>query len=405
MFTETLLRRIFLEKPVPSMEETELFRRYLPAGWTLEDELALFAVQPIDKQRIVEQRIKAIDRYLDPASEVSGNVEAAACAIGVGRRQFFKFLAKLRQLGPTRGLSPGFRNAARRSIAREGLAEPLDSFVRQLLADNPQARIAQIEDAVLRECERTGTPVPGESAVRRRVHALKRLAAPEKLGPVGEQITVDQVNLNLSVEDGDVSRFAIATLIIDHETKLILGHGLTAAYGQGEGLRLALDDAQSRMREISTTGVRMAESLHALTWIAPRDLQFWSWILSPEFIGTKLQVDVIDTGPRRHGAATLRLIGDRLSPFAFKPMAMERFEAVSSKPGVPLADARRLVRSSVDRWNEAILARLPVSQRPLSRRGNSGLKIVRELHQLFDPVFEAVEDVREMWVDAAREPS
>lgn len=392
---------------MPSTKETELFRRYLPVGWTLEEELALFAVQPLDKQQTVEHRIKTIDRYLDPASAVSGNVEAAASAIGVGRRQFFKFVAKVRQLGPTRGLTPGFRNIARRSIAREGLGEPLDSFVRQLLADNPQARIAQIEEAVLRECERTGTPVPGESAVRRRVHALKRTAGPEKLGPVGDQITVDQVNLNLSVEDGDVSRFAIATLIIDHETKLILGHGLTAAYGEGEGLRLALDDAEGRMREISTTGVRMAESLRALTWIAPRDLQFYSYLLGPEFTGPKLQVEVVDTGPRRHGAATLRLIGDRLPPFAFKPMAMERFEAVSSRPGIPLDDARRLVRSSVDRWNEAILARQPDSERGLSRFGSPGVKIARQLRQLFAPVFQEVEDVRAMWDggDAARDSS
>jgi hypothetical protein len=393
---------------VPSIKETELFRRYLPVGWTLEDELALFAVQPIDKQQTVEQRITAIDRYLDPASAVSGNVEAAASAIGVGRRQFFKFVAKVRQLGPTRGLTPGFRNIARRSIAREGLAEPLDSFVRQLLADNPQARIAQIEDAVLRECERTGTPVPGESAVRRRVHALKRTAGPEKLGPVGDQITVDQVNLNLSVEDGDVSRFAIATLIIDHETKLILGHGLTAAYGQGEGLRLALDDAEGRLREISTTGVPVADSIGVLTWIVPRDLEFASHIPALEqFVGPKPKVSVIDTGPRRHGAAILRLIGDRLPPFSFKPMAMERFEAVSSAPGIPLGDARQLVRSSVDRWNEAILARLPDSEGHSSRRANHGLKIVRQLQQLFAPAFEAVEDVRAMWdgVDAARDSS
>lgn len=396
-----------MQRSVPQMEESELFRRYLPPEWALEDELALFAVQSIDKQRAVEQRLNAIDRYLDPASAVKGNVEVAASALGVGRRQFFKFLAKVRQLGPTRGLTPGFRNVARSSIAREGLAEPLDTFVRNLLAHNPEARIAQIEDAVLRECKRIGTAVPGESAVRRRVHALKRSTGPEKLGSIGDKVTVDQVNLNLSVEDGEVSRFAIATLIIDHETKLILGHGVTPAYGQGEGLRLALDDAEGRMREISKSGVRMAESLRALTWIAPRDLEFCSWLLSPEFTGTRLQVDVIDTGPRRHGAATLRLIGDRLPPFAFKPMAMERFEAVSSTPGIPLDDARRLVRSSVDRWNEAILARQPDSERGSSRFGSPGVKIARQLRQLFDPVFEAVGDARAMWdgVDPAREPS
>src|SRR3546814_3328424 len=49
------------------------------------------------------------------------------------------------------------------------------------------------------------------------------------------------------------------------------------------------------------------------------------------------------------------LLGDRLPPFSFKPMAMERFESASSEHGIPIDEARRLVRTSVDRWNEEVL--------------------------------------------------
>src|SRR3546814_4098276 len=36
-------------------------------------------------------------------------------------------------------------------------------------------------------------------------------------------------------------------------------------------------------------------------------------------------------------------------------MAMERFESASSEHGIPIDEARRLVRTSVDRWNEEVL--------------------------------------------------
>src|SRR3546814_3214482 len=62
-----------------------------------------------------------------------------------------------------------------------------------------------------------------------------------------------------------------------------------------------------------------------------------------------------DLGPRRHGTEILRWLGDRLPPFSFKPMAMERFESASSEHGIPIDEARRLVRTSVDRWNEEVL--------------------------------------------------
>src|SRR3546814_3813431 len=117
-------------------------------------------------------------RISDWSSDVCSSdlaVTAAAAELGVGRRQFFNLLAKLRQLGPTRGLTPSFRNVVRKSVARDGLIEPLEIYLRKLLSVQPDARISQIEMAIIEKADFEDLPFPGRSAIRRRVHALRSL--------------------------------------------------------------------------------------------------------------------------------------------------------------------------------------------------------------------------------------
>src|SRR3546814_2231314 len=110
-----------------------LIARYLPEGWHLEDELALLAVQSGEKQSVMEQRLQVMDHYIHYTLSGAEAVTAAAAELGVGRRQFFNLLAKLRQLGPTRGLTPSFRHVVRKSVPRYGLVEPLEIYLRNLL--------------------------------------------------------------------------------------------------------------------------------------------------------------------------------------------------------------------------------------------------------------------------------
>src|SRR3546814_5033620 len=80
-------------------------------------------------------------------------------------------------------------------------------------------------------CSSDLLPFPGRSAIRRRVHALRRLpTAKQDIGGIGAHLTIDQVHLDLSVKHGELDRLAIITLIIDRQTKLILGHALMASY-------------------------------------------------------------------------------------------------------------------------------------------------------------------------------
>src|SRR3546814_6943817 len=114
-------------------------------------------------------------------------------------------------------------------------------------------------------------PFPGRSAIRRRVHALRRLpTAKQDIGGIGAHLTIDQVHLDLSVKHGELDRLAIITLIIDRQTKLILGHALMASYGGGEEIRLELDDIGQRIRDFAKTEMSTATRIQGVVWVAAR---------------------------------------------------------------------------------------------------------------------------------------
>src|SRR3546814_5078278 len=101
-----------------------------------------------------------------------------------------------------------------------------------------------------------------------------------------------------------------------------------ARYGGGEEIRLALDDFGKRIRDFAKTDLSTATRIQGVVWVAARDIEIFADLVTSERFHeiNRPTGEVIDTGPRRHGTEILRWLGDRLPPFSFKPMAMERFE-------------------------------------------------------------------------------
>src|SRR3546814_15485687 len=77
-------------------------------------------------------------------------------------------------------------------------------------------------------------------------------------------------------------------------------------------------------------------------------------------------------------------------------MAMERFESASSEHGIPIDEARRLVRTSVDRWNEEVLREFAHPE-PSPARVRSLKGVLNSLRHLFAPLFSGLEDARKMF--------
>src|SRR3546814_4048666 len=125
--------------------------------------------------------------------------------------------------------------------------------------------------AIIEKADFEDLPFPGRSAIRRRVHALRRLpTAKQDIGGIGAHLTIDQIHLDLSVKHGELDRLAIIILIIHSQTKLILGLALMATYGGGEENRLALVDFGKRIRDFVEKEMSHATRTQGGVWVAER---------------------------------------------------------------------------------------------------------------------------------------
>jgi hypothetical protein len=376
---------------------SELLARYLRSGETIENELALLASQPMEKQLVVENRLKIIDQYLTGPSQSLAQAEAAASQIGVAKRRFYRLLAKLRMVGPTRALAPGFRNVARVSQSRHGLHEAVEASIRKVLALNPDARIAEIEEFVRAEGG-FGDAGLSESAIRRRVHALRASAdSGSNRNPFGQKFVVDQIVWDRPVQWGIAEQkttLSILTLIIDKGTKLICGFALTVQDGSIFGLEQALFDASRRIASFEEAPLAVAAQVRELTWVVPAGAEEVSeavpLAIPPE--NGDIVLKQLSSGPRRHGDAIMRLIGDKLGVYPFRRLAqMGEVAPTSSEPGIDLRDAWAIANHCVEAWNKARLVSLgnskpaapPVKKSELSR-------VSAELQAIFAPVLEHV---------------
>lgn len=384
---------------INEIERNPIFLRYLPKDWSMPEELAIYALQSENNQQIVNERLSILDRYLDPDSDDFEDGDLAAARLGVGRRQLLNLVAKLREFGPTRGLTPRFRNVPRKSVAREGLNRQAEQFLIRLLEMDPTMRLSKIETELRRWCDVKGIELPSSSSIRSRVLSLR--AKPfggEELGSFGRHLFIDQVHLELPVGNKHGSVYPILTLILDQDTKLIAGHGLMPGYDNGEGTNGALDDFRARIAGFASARMSVTDQPTEVNWIVAKRLEYFAHLEAPELLPNSITLNLIDQGTRRHGASILRLIGDRLLPFSFRPMAMERFDAVSDGSGISLGKARELIAAAVDRWNSNLLAQHTMNVSNKTARSNRLTSIEQTLRTMVEPVIQAARDSEEMFM-------
>lgn len=383
-----------------TIEEVELnptFAKYLPEGWSMVEELAVYALQSEANRQIVQERLSILDKFMDENSDDFGSGDLAAARLGVGRRQLLNLVAKLREFGPTRALTPRFRNVARKSVARVGLETRADQFLCRLLETNPTLRLSKIETELRRWAAAEGIDLPGSSSIRSRVLSLRaKPLSGEDLGPFGHHIFIDQVHLELPISKSDGSAYPILTLILDQETKLIAGHGLMPGFDNGEGISAALDDFRTRITGFA--GCRMSVTDEPeITWIVAHRLHYFTHLFEQGELANSVKLNHIDQGTRRHGSAILRLIGDRLPPFSFRPMAMERFDAVFEGPGVDVARGRELVAAAVTRWNRNIFEQHMENVANKIARSNRLKNIEQTVRTAVEPVVQEAKASKEMF--------
>lgn len=369
-----------------------LIARYLTPSGTIEDELGVLAGHSREKQEIVRTRLEAIDRFLSKSDRMRVDAEAIAHEIGISGRQFYALIAKVREFGPSRALLPGYRNVARAAPTRDGLTPRVEELLQSFLQHNYDARLATVEGFVRAACATHDIDYPGASAIRRRVHILRRERPfAHSQARIGAEILIDQICLELAVSALGSDRHAVLTLIVDRQSRRILGYGLTMGDGIGLGLTLALGDfSQRAMAGLSNEFI--APSIGEILWVIPPGLEELANSIfdcsSPR--ETKPIIKLIGGGPRRHGEAIMRLVGDRIGRFRFKRLSrLDQDPPISASPGIDIELAHRLIGSAVESYNAD---RGGTSPGNISEdRAGQLSALADELQSIFNPVLDAVE--------------
>ena len=377
---------------------SELLSKYVTSGAELENEMWLLATQSEAKQETVWERLEVIDRYLQIDSPTGIDADAAAAEIGIARRRFYRLIANLRSLGPVRALSPGFRNVKRKAPTKDGLEKHVEIAIQKALREEPDAKMAEIYRFVAAECERLEASKPSPTAVRRRVHAIRRSATPLKQGEtIGETVVVDQVALDLVIDWFDGARLSVITLIIDFETRIILGFGLSIGEGAGNGLESALHDMSKRLPKLSTFGTPHVGKLSRVRWTVPPSIEYAADALSSKSNPREERpdIEVFGSGPRRHGDQIMRLIGDRIGPYEFRRLTdLVHLPRVKDQPATDFNDAVRIVGYAVEKWNQEALSNY-AKGRASSGSEKKLIELSEAINTTFKPVFGAVRDHQE----------
>lgn len=342
-------------------EFPDVLARHVSGKDALADELTLFASQPAARQAVIRERLLTLDEYLRTPNAGVAEADRAAAALGRSRRQFYRLVAKLHELGPVRALSPKYRSAETTSLARDGLDAKVEELLAAVLASKPDARISEVETSLRKKCAKHGLEPPKETTLRKRVHAIRAGGIlKSEVAPFGSDLIVDQTFIDLPIGNARTSRPATATLIVDRATKLIAGLGLTDEPAQGEGLHLALEDMRGRrLDSLARAPVEVTANLGRLTWVVPPGLEEEKELLeSDERPLRSVELHVLGSGARRHGELLARLLGDRLGPYTLRLRAAEHVKHDHGRVGIDLVIARQAVNACADAWNKQMIALL-----------------------------------------------
>lgn len=370
-----------------SPDDLKLVAKHSGDGATFASNEATFWALSAANQDAVLQRLKVLDEYLGLPEPTAGDAARMAASLGMSERNFYRLVGKLRDHGPVAGLAPNFRLRQRPSAAADGLGEVADVTLERILETAEDARWKDVVEEVLAACRSAGVEPPSAAAIRRRLLALR---AEGRLREAGERIfgeawLLDQTAITLTTTSDQGVEYVVVTLLIDRQTKLIGGVGLPDQQAPLSGVVSALVDAWSRVPEFASVDLNVATRLRDFRWVTPEGVNISGFMLRYGVTSTP------GRGPRRHGEAIFRLIGNRLGPYTLlirstaSPQIVD--EQLATEP-LPLAKAEEVVRHAVGKWNEGILQQMK-SGRARGARQMRLVEIMRKMTEAFLPVLDA----------------
>jgi hypothetical protein len=375
-------------KHMISAPDLELIAKHSADEATFLGNQATLLALPAATQAAVVQRLRVLDRYLGVAEPTAADAAQMAQALGMSERNFYRLVGKLRDHGPVAGLAPNFRVRQRPSAAADGLGEVAETALERLLQANEDARWKDVVDEVLSTCRLAGLEPPSSAAIRRRLLALR---AEGRLREAGEKIfgetwLMDQTAISLTVQNGEAVRYAVVTLLIDRQTKLIAGAGLLSEENAESGVVSALADAWSRVPRFAAADLNVASKIREFHWVLPENVSGSGFMLMRGITQKS------GLGPRRHGEAIFRLLGNRLGPYTLlirSTAAPGDIDDQLVTAPITFEKAEELVRHTVGTWNDGILEQVSAVKAGRGRTARRR-RLIQLLKQMTDTFLPAL---------------
>ena len=367
--------------------DEELVKRHAASGFSGESEYALFLSLDDSKREVVIARLRTMDLYLRDDDPMP--VGDACSALDMEQRNFYRLLKKLKDLGPTRGLSPSFRVKAVAAPAQKGFAPVAERALRWKLQHEPAASPASIIRWIFESCADAGEAPPSASSIQRRIKVLRREGVAEPAaGAAGLQIRVDQTAVDVMVQISGRVELATATFIVDTSSRMILGLGVGDPLIPEDGLMRAtrnMDDDLMR-HLVQHTQVHF-DRVESIDFIAPPGGARQSKQLQKRFrvFNRRVSFDIHAGGKWRHGTQLVRYLGDTLGPYQFKPRFTEEGAPLSNSisEGIEQEIIERALLVEAMRWNESQWQQaeptVEKSQRMREERANAITALFRDV--------------------------
>ncbi|MCW2390062.1 hypothetical protein M2333_003108 [Sphingobium sp. B11D3B] len=319
-------------------ERQRLIEGLCEGRFDLREQLNVVALIPPTKRDMFDTRLRVLAAYEATPPHSMEKTAAAAAELSMSPRNVSHLLTKMRKLGPAIGLAPNHR-VKQRSSARTGLHPDVDQALIDHLKVDPEAKLAVVYRSLISEFGKT--LVPSEPTVRTRISELRTSPLIEFAASrisVGQDLVIDQCGLDVAAS----GFYAVATFLIDKQSRTILGLELSGDEGVGAGLGHLIASVIRSHVSWLPANLRIAPSIRAIEWVVPPGLE--QRVSDFEEVTARLGIEgrcVI--GGRRHGSVLRRLIGNRLGPFIFRENtsgAAERAgEDIQQRPEISIMEA------------------------------------------------------------------
>ena len=374
-----------------------------------DEELAVWLSLPDVSKAAVENRLLALNELR--SSSERGAVSQLSAFLKTSRANIYRLMSRMSAVGPVTGLDTQRRAAGDPVAAREGFGPPMDGWLEEIVAADPEALLSSIRRQLQ---ERMGEPsappgltLPPQATLSRRVNRLKLAMSGNTAAQASicADLVIDHCFVNILIDPISADsepREILALFAIDRPTGIVCAMSVFA-YDVEQGLKDLIGDFADRTARLAMDGVRFASTMMEVTWYVPQRFAETAE-RTGAYVPASRRPRVTLQSRAKSGTALLKLMGGRLGPYRLRPtsnIVRDGSTEGSDRDVVhrvaSLRDAAFVLGLEVDRRNAEVASSLwTIGSRGRPANNKAAKELWWDFIALFEPMLP-VESGRPSW--------